>query len=34
MLFRLADGTHIEILRSSYMTDTEYYAAVMKATAK
>ena len=30
MLFRTSEGVIIEIMRSSYNTDTEYYKEIMK----
>jgi hypothetical protein len=34
MVFRKSDGTHIEILRSSFTTDTAYYNAIIRIVAK
>lgn len=33
MLFRKADGTYVEIARTSYTNDTDYYIAIMMARA-
>ena len=30
MLFLTKEGTHIEILRNKYTTDSEYYTSIMK----